>query len=359
MSIKLTELGWHDFFAEHLPTLAEDETPARVVGVERNQYHVWATEGILQAQLAGRFFHEDGDKDFPALGDWVVVRPIKGEDKVIVTGLLERKSCFSRAAVSGHVRAHSSKREEQIIATNIDYIFIVMGLDNDFNLRRLERYLAAALGSGATPVVILNKADLCIDQEEKAQAVRQISNADVHVTSAFQDDGVRTITHYLKPGVTVALAGSSGVGKSTLINRLLGENRAATGAVRDFDGKGRHTTTRREFFLLPQGGILIDNPGIRELMAWQTNTVDAFEDITRLAALCHYRNCSHRQEDGCAVSMAVKRGELDKKRVRNFLKLQQEAAEVEVWMGERDVLRQAGRKRRDGIRSARQAKGKA
>ena len=269
------------------------------------------------AEVSGRLRHgAKGAADFPAVGDFVWLEGGAAQGNAVIQGILPRRSVFVR-------RAAGSGCAEQVVAANIDTVFICMALNGDFNLRRLERYLAVAWDSGAVPVVVLTKADLCGDMARRLGEVRKAAaGAEVLTVSAVEPDGWRALLPYIGRGRTVALAGSSGVGKSTLINRLLGEERLVTGGLRS-DDRGRHTTTRRELFLLETGGMVIDTPGMRELGLWAVDSgvEQSFADIEALAAQCRFRNCSHTGEPGCAVRAALASGELSGERLQSYQKL--------------------------------------
>jgi ribosome biogenesis GTPase len=317
----LANLGWSGFFAAHLaPHAADGLFPARVIAQEKLLYlaHNGSTE--LSAELSGRFRHEAERLDkFPAVGDWVAVKP-HSEDAAIVHALLPRRTGISR-------KEAWTKTAEQVIAANVDTVFLVSGLDQEFNPRRIERYVATVLRGGATPVVILNKTDLCADPAPVIARLGPIAaGIAVHPVSAVGDSGLDALKAYVRPGETVALIGSSGVGKSTIINRLLGVERQGTGEVSRAVGKGRHVTTRRELIPIPGGGLLMDTPGLRELQLWgdERDLSAAFEDIAALAAQCRFRDCRHGDEPGCAVRAALESGELEPERLRNYEKMQRE-----------------------------------
>lgn len=304
-----------------LAALAEEQGGSAAVGrvllQERGFYRVVSEAGEQMAEVSGRLRHgAKGAADFPAVGDFVWLEGGAAQGNAVIQGILPRRSVFVR-------RAAGSGCAEQVVAANIDTVFICMALNGDFNLRRLERYLAVAWDSGAVPVVVLTKADLCGDMARRLGEVRKAAaGAEVLTVSAVEPDGWRALLPYIGRGRTVALAGSSGVGKSTLINRLLGEERLVTGGLRS-DDRGRHTTTRRELFLLETGGMVIDTPGMRELGLWAVDSgvEQSFADIEALAAQCRFRNCSHTGEPGCAVRAALASGELSGERLQSYQKL--------------------------------------
>ena len=299
----------------------ENLTIARVLSQEKGSYRLLSSQGEKWGEISGRFYYEvQAKSEYPAVGDFVMADWNKSGGNAVIHHVLPRKSSFIR-------KAAGEKKEEQVVAANIDTVFLCMALNNDFNLRRLERYVSIAWNSGATPVVVLTKADLCDDLESKLQEVSSVAaGVDLLVTSAMDQDGYKQIYPYLAEGKTIACIGSSGVGKSTLINCLLGEGRLETNGLRN-DDKGRHTTTHRELILLPSGGMVIDTPGMRELSMWDARDgIDqAFSDIEKLAKSCRFRNCSHAgKEPGCAVLEAVERGELSLDRLRSYQKLMNE-----------------------------------
>ena len=322
MGITLEQLGWNEFFADHFSRLADPETQAgRVSRASRDFYTLLSLGGEVTARLPGRLRREP-----PAVGDWVAFAPARSGQDATIRALLPRHSCFARVA-PGRRKGRGGAAELQVLAANLDTLLIVSGLDRDFNLRRIERYLTLALESGAQPVVLLNKADLAVAPEQCRQEVEGIApGTPVHLMSAATGDGLDQLASYLRPGETVALLGSSGVGKSTLLNRLAGRDLQQTGALSEADGKGRHTTTHRELFLLPGGGLLIDNPGMRELQLWgdEKTLTGSFEDIGELAAGCRFADCRHDREPDCAVRAAVESGDLDPARFAGFQRQQKE-----------------------------------
>lgn len=296
-----------------------EELRARVISQERDLYRVKSEKGEIFAEVSGKFRYEAGTvSDYPAVGDYVLVNWPDDDSRGVITALFPRKNCFMR-------KAAGNEHREQVVAANVDYVFICMSLNNDYNLRRLERYLSIAWDSGSTPVVILTKADLCESVELKILEVEQIAiGTDVVAVSSYLND-FEKIYEYVKPGKTVAFLGSSGVGKSTLINRLLGEDIIKTQGLRD-DDKGRHTTTHREIIELCNGAFVIDTPGMRELGMWDSEAgIDtAFSDIEELACNCRFGDCTHTGEPGCAVRQAIEEKTLDSGRFDSYLKLKKE-----------------------------------
>ena len=344
----LADLGWDATFAKAFEEqwgTEDDVQPARIV-IEFNYiYRVATGAGEIDATRAGRLKHRAASRsELPAVGDWVVLRKREAEARGAIVAVLPRRSWFSRR-MAGNVT------DEQVVAANVDVIFIVMGLDADFNLRRLERYLLLARESGAAPVILLTKADLCADVPARAADVRGLAgDLPVHVLSPKFNQGVEHVAAYLTPGRTGALLGSSGVGKSTIINRLIGEDVQKTREVREADSRGRHTTTHRELVTLPNGGLIIDTPGMRELQLWDVNDAvrETFDDIEALAGECHFTDCRHRNEPRCAVKAAVAEGRVPNERLESYLKLQDELAELARQQEEKMMLEEKRRSRRRG-----------
>jgi ribosome biogenesis GTPase len=329
----LDTLGWDAAWAAAFaPFAADGFVPARVSLEHQHLYRVYTGTDEPLAHVAGRFRHRAGGREeFPAVGDWVALEREGGHARATIQGVLPRRSRFSRKA-AGDVT------EEQVVAANVDLVFLVSGLDRDFNLRRIERYLVTAREGGARAVVVLNKADLCDRLDEVLGDVHRVAaGAPVHAVSALARDGLAAVAPYLARGCTIALLGSSGVGKSTLINALLGHERQRTRAVREKDSRGRHTTTQREMVVLPQGAILIDTPGMRELQLWESEAAlsEAFDDIDAIAARCYFRDCRHDTEPRCAVKDAVTRGDLPAERLANFHRLLREVRHLEAKVDER------------------------
>lgn len=326
----LHSLGFGPFFQEqlqHYPTNAL--VPARIAAEHRGGYEVWSSEGHGPARLAGKLRHRLAGDSLPAAGDWVLLDIAKTS---IIQHLLDRRTSFTRGAAG---RANRT----QVVAANVDCVFVVCGLDEDYNLNRIERYLARIWASGADPIVLLNKADLCADIIGHWDAVRRrAGGAPVYATSAIGgavlpagcSDLHAIAQAHVGWGRTVAFVGSSGAGKSTLINTLLGEARLATAATRASDGRGCHTTTHRQLVLLPNGGLVLDTPGMRELELVDGEGLDAvFEDLEVLATGCRFGDCTHAHEPGCAVKRAVADGRLAPERLEHYLKLRREAAAYE------------------------------
>jgi ribosome biogenesis GTPase len=321
----LDQLGWDDSAAAAFEPFAAkpDLLPARVI-IEFNYiYRVAAEAGEFEATIAGRLKHRATSRsELPSVGDWVVVRKRPDEDRGAIVAVLPRRSRFSRR-MAGNVT------DEQIVAANADVVFIVMGLNNDFSLRRLERYLLLAHESGAAPVILLTKPDLAGDvPAQVADVVALAGDVPVHVVNPRLNEGVEQVAAYLARGRTGALLGSSGVGKSTIINRLIGSDVRRTLEVRESDSTGRHATTHRELVTLPNGGLIIDTPGMRELQLWDVNEAvrETFDDVESLAEGCHFTDCRHRDEPRCAVKRAVEEGSLPAERLESYLKLQDEIA---------------------------------
>ena len=322
--LNLQSLGYTPALAEQFAAYAEGEMiPGRIALEHKHLYRIYTEHGELLGEISGKMRHQALTReDYPAVGDWVVITPRPGEGKATIHAILPRKSKFSRK-VAGNTT------EEQIVAVNVDTVFLVNALNNDYNVRRLERYLILAWESGANPVIVLSKADLCEDVDARLAEVETIAmGVPVHVISAEKEEGLDSLTPYFQEGHTVALLGSSGVGKSTLINRICGQEKQRVNDVRQGDDRGKHTTTHRELICLPQGGIVIDTPGMRELQMWEADTGfrDAFEDIEELAELCQFSDCQHQKEPGCAIRIAIQDGTLSQERYANYQKLQRELA---------------------------------
>ncbi len=344
--INLRDYGWDEAQAEAFgPYAAEGLAPARVVKQSRDLSTVVTADGEAEAEVSGRFRHEArGPADFPAVGDWAAVRAVEG-GRALIEAVLPRRTAFTRKAAGEAVEA-------QVVAANVGTVFLVSGLDGDFNVRRIERYLATAWSSGAAPVVVLNKADL--RPADLAAAVADASavapGVPVVAVRALAPGGLDALRPYLEAGRTIAFLGSSGVGKSTMINRLLGEERFRTRAVSDAEeGRGRHTTTSRELVRLPGGALLVDTPGMRELGLWTDDDGlgRTFDEIDRLAARCRFPDCAHESEPGCAVRAAVETGEIDPRRWESYLKLRRELRSLELRKDEKSRRQNEKRTGRD------------
>jgi ribosome biogenesis GTPase len=318
----IDQYGWSPALGQSFaPFAVRGFLPGRVTVQQRGLYLLATNHGELTAQCAGRLQHEAGEGALPAVGDWVAITPRPDERAATIHAVLPRRTAFSRKAVGGQT--------SQIIAANVDIAFLATSMNAEFNPRRLERYLALAWSSGARPLILLTKADLAEDAAGLIAAAEDIAiGVPVIAVSALAMTGLETLSAYLTQGETCVLVGSSGVGKSSLVNALASQTRMATGAVRDSDSRGRHTTTHRELVLLPGGALLLDTPGMRELglIDAQAGLATAFDDIETLAASCRFRDCTHGNEPGCAIKGALETGSLDESRWRSFLKLQRELA---------------------------------
>jgi len=331
--MNLKSIGWNKFFSDNLKKYKCDgQIPARIINEQKKSYILYCEEGELKASARGILWHQKESKNItPVVGDWVVVQPLPEKKTANITHILPRKSSFSRKASGGRKRYSGGKTIEQVIVANIDIGIITIGLDRDFSLRRIERYLALVQGSGAIPIIILNKADLCEDAETKKKEVSRIAkNIPVITMIALQKEKVELLYDYIKKGETAALLGSSGVGKSTIINRLLGYQRQKVKEISARAGKGQHTTSQRELIVLPNGALMIDNPGMREIQLWadKEDVHDIFSDIEALAQNCRFRDCQHGAEPGCAVKESVGKGGLDKNRLYNYQKMTSEVTQL-------------------------------
>jgi ribosome biogenesis GTPase / thiamine phosphate phosphatase len=319
----ITSYGWSDTLQQQFHTHAtRGLEPARVIVQQRGLYVLATPTGEATAQLSGRFTHEAEAGAYPVAGDWVAAAVRSAEASATIHHVLPRRSAFVRKAVGGGGGA-------QVVAANVDVAFLVASLNADLNPRRIERYLATAWESGAAPVVVLTKADLCEDCDaQQARIERVAMGVPVHVVSAVTGQGLAELAACFAAGQTAALLGSSGVGKSSLVNALAGTTLMATQAIREDDARGRHTTTHRQLVLLPSRRLVLDTPGMRELGLWdaEAGVATTFADIETLVTECRFRDCAHGAEPGCAVRAALADGSLDEGRWRSYAKLQREAA---------------------------------
>jgi ribosome biogenesis GTPase / thiamine phosphate phosphatase len=334
--LNLEELGWDAFFAEAFEPFGKDNLiPARVSARHHGPCELFTELGPMGGILSGNL----SDEELPAVGDWVAVRPVEGEKKAVIEAVLPRRTAFTR-------KEAWTRTVAQVIAANVDTVFVVTAFGGDLNPRRLERYLTSAWDSGATPVIVVNKIDVAEDPvAELVQVEPVVMGVPVHAVSAVTGEGLEALDPYLGVGRTVALLGSSGVGKSTLVNRFAGREVLATGVIRA-DGRGRHTTSHRELVPLPSGAILLDTPGMRELQLWAGEEVldTTFGEISQLAANCRFADCSHEHEPGCEVRRALGDGTLSQERFLSYRKLQRELRALEIRKDSR--LRSEARKER-------------
>jgi len=318
----LTTLGWGEFFESNFKSYATDGyTCGRIALEHKNFFRVYTQYGEQLAQISGKLRHEAANRnDLPAVGDWVVISSAPDGGRVVIHAVLPRRTSFAR-------KIAGPRTEEQIVGANIDTVFLLTSLNQDFNVRRIERYLIIAWESGANPIIVLSKSDLCDRVTDAIMEVQTVARGvPIHAISVVTGYGLPDLAHYFKLGQTVALLGSSGVGKSTLINHLAGVDHLRVQTVREHDDRGRHTTTHRELVLLPSGGLVLDTPGMRELQLWDgdASLQLVFDDIEALAAECLFTDCRHQDEPQCAVREALIEGTIDSERYESYEKLQKE-----------------------------------
>jgi ribosome biogenesis GTPase len=331
--ITIKTLGWDRYTAKFSEFKEKEESEfARVIVENKTNYVLFSNFGELQGIARGKMLQDASG--LPKVGDWVKIQKLQAEDKAVIEQVLPRLTAISRAS--------SLEKNEQLIAANVDVIFIVQGLDGNFNLRRLERYVATARESGCKPVVVLNKADVAENIEGQIQEInKELPDVPVFLVSASTGQGMEELKKILEPQLTVAFMGSSGVGKSSLINSLAGEDILKTAEVRVADGKGKHTTTRRQLVVLPNGSLLIDTPGMREMGLWATEEAvsSTFEDIETLATECEFTDCDHKKSSGCALLLAIKTGTLTLPRYNSYMKLQAEASYIKAKQDPKEMIK--------------------
>ncbi|QVK17437.1 ribosome small subunit-dependent GTPase A [Mycoplasmatota bacterium] len=325
--MNLNQYGYNLFFEKsYNDKNNKNLLPGRVIEEHGKYFKVVTELGVLQTELSGKYKRELRSEFIPAVGDWITLEKLPNEDKGIIQDVLPRQSKFSR-------KVAGQETIEQVVVANFDTMFIFNSLNSNYNLRRIERYLVLAWESGAVPVIILSKSDLCDDVERKIYEVRNSApGVDVYAVSSLTGYGLDAIRKYFKPGKTIALLGSSGVGKSSLVNNLVGEEILKVQEIREQDDRGRHTTTHRELVLLPNGSMIVDTPGMRELGLWQGSEglSETFSDIDEIAQSCRFNDCQHMTEPGCAVREAIDNGTLDIKRFNSYIKLKKKTAYVQM-----------------------------
>lgn len=323
----LKALGWNEELENEFEAYRDTCSVGRVAVEYKGLYRVYCEDMEVLAAVSGKMLYSAAERaDYPAVGDWVLLdKNHSSDDRAVIRGIMRRKSKFSR-------KGAGNTTDEQIVAVNVDTLFICMSLNQNFNLRRLERFITMAWDSGATPVVLLTKSDLCDSIEDRLAEARDVApGVDVHCITSMDASAANIVGGYIKPGHTVAFLGSSGVGKTTVINRLLGEERFETKETSELGDRGRHTTTNRELILLPGGGIVIDTPGMREfhILDADEGLDTTFNDIHSLSEGCRFSDCTHTAEPGCAVLEAMENGSLKEERYNNYVKLKKEAEFIE------------------------------
>lgn len=321
--IDIEQYGFDSFYRKEFETFKEMRfEPGRISAEHKERYTVITGYGEVTGEITGRFLYDTDDtSDFPKTGDWVAVTYFEEDNKCIIHSLLKRRSHFSRGQAGKETGV-------QVIAANIDYIFIVQSFNLDFSLNRIERYMVMAEEGNCTPVIIINKNDLTDDPEPYLESVKKrLKNIPLFSVSCETGNGFNELKEFIQPGKTYALAGSSGVGKSSIINLLMNDTLQKTAGIRESDGRGRHTTTRRELFLLPGGGIIIDTPGMREFSIRDSDIAgsDIYSDIAEIAEDCRFKDCTHTHESGCAVKDALEKGIISQGHLENYFKLKKES----------------------------------
>jgi ribosome biogenesis GTPase len=340
----LIQLGWNEFFENQFQVYKNRGLiPTRVAAENKQRYILVTESGELTGEVTGKLLYSSATSaELPKTGDWVAAAVFEKEKKAIIHSMLERKTKLSR-------KAADRKTEEQIIATNIDFVFVVQGLDNNFNLRRLERYVVSILESGAKPIIVLNKTDLVEEPTVMQRKVKEIIHGiPVILTDATRGIGIIDIKNILKVGLTGVFTGSSGVGKSTIINSLLDEHILETSTVSSSVNKGRHTTARREMLIIPNGGIVIDTPGMREFQLWSVDEGlnKLFDEVESIVLKCKFTDCTHTNEKGCAVIDALEKGIIDEERLDSYRKLQKELDYLEEKQSKSAFLRRKEREKK-------------
>ncbi len=331
----LKELGWNDILEESFHSYKNKEVfPARICSVMKNRFRILMDHSDGFAVISDILYKSVVNRtELPAIGDWVVVEKKKMSDHYAILSIFPRKSKFSRKAKNtfGRNFSKNGSSDEQLLSVNVDIVFLVVSLIYDYNLRSIERYLLLINECGSQSVILLNKADLCPNTNEKLIELKKISgDIPIHVISALENKGIDEIRQYIQTGITITLIGASGVGKSTLINALLAEERLSVNDIRKADGRGKHTTSSRELIMMPFGGVLIDNPGLRDVkvIGSEENLNKTFEDIIELEQNCRYSNCHHQTEPDCAIKEAIEKGELDEDRFFSYQKLKDELSSL-------------------------------
>ena len=339
----LIQLGWNEFFQDQFQIFkAQNFIPGRIAVENKQRYILYTEKGELPAEVTGKLLYSSEIAELPKTGDWVAAIFFENEEKAIIHSVLERRSKLSR-------KTADRKTEEQIISANVDYVFVVQSLDNNFNIRRLERYIVSTFENNIQPVIVLNKIDLTRESLlRKKETMEKFPNVPVILTNALVGTGADEIKNILSEGKTAVFSGSSGVGKSTIINNLIGEALLQTSEVSTSVNKGKHTTTKRELFIIPNGGIVIDTPGMREFQLWNADKgiEQVFDEIELLSLECKFSDCTHTKETGCAVLEAIRKGILDESRLLSYYKLQKELRFLEEKQDKNAYLKRKEREKK-------------